>query len=62
MSIQWYRVAIHMIEIDSATASASAVIDFLGAAYRSVGAPDVVQVYHRRLGPTDHLSPAAASL
>jgi hypothetical protein len=63
--MQWYRVAIHTNEISAANQSATALIEGLGAAYRAAGAPDGVQVYHHRLGPTDHfyyLSPAAASL
>jgi hypothetical protein len=63
--MQWYRVAIHTNEISVANQSATALIEGLGAAYRAAGAPDGVQVYHRRLGPTDHfyyLSPVAASL
>ncbi len=63
--MQWYRVAIHTNEISVANQSATSLIEGLGAAYRAAGAPDGVQVYHHRLGPTDHfyyLSPAAASL
>jgi hypothetical protein len=63
--MRWYRVAIHTTEIEAADSSASALVGGLGAAYRTAGTPDGVHVYHRPLGPTDHiyyLSPAAASL
>jgi len=63
--MQWYRVAIHTNEISAANQSATSLIEGLRAAYRAAGAPDGVQVYHRRLGPTDHfyyLSPATVSL
>ena len=61
--MQWYRVAIHTNEPSAANESATSLIKGVGTAYRAAGAPDGVQVYHRRSAHRPSLlSPAVASL
>ena len=63
--MQWYRVEIHKHEALIAGASATTLMEALGAAYRAAGIPGGVNVYQCSPTPFDvtfYLSPAAASL